>query len=205
MLASTSSLLIPLALSTTLGVTPPSLHHELRAHVTGYNTIPAQTDSTPCIGASGANICGRRDAVACPRRISLGTVVEIRGTTYVCEDRLAKKYDDRFDISCDKDKTCPYEVAGWTTVKIYAEERAAAPEPAAKAAEKKNTEKKTADKKPADKKPADKPGHDKVARNDHRRGAVARVAAAAKGAAKSAVKLAGSAAVSVIRGNDSHT
>jgi hypothetical protein len=172
--------------------------------VTGYNTIPAQTDSTPCIGASGANICGRRDAVACPRRISLGTVVEIRGTTYVCEDRLAKKYDDRFDISCDKDKSCPYEVAGWTTVKIYAEERAA-PATVVKVADKKDAEKKTADKKAADKKIADKPGRDKVARNDHRRGAVARVAAAAKSAAKSAVKLAAGAAVSVIRGNDSHT
>ena len=204
MLASTSSLLIPLALSTTLGVTPPSLHHELRAHVTGYNTVPAQTDSTPCIGASGANICGRRDAVACPRRISLGTVVEIRGTTYVCEDRLAKKYDDRFDISCDKDKSCPYEVAGWTMVKIYAEERAATPEPAVKVADKKHADKKTPGKKAIDKL-ADKPGRDKLVRDDHRRGAVARVAAVAKGAAKRAVKLAAGTTVSVIRGSDSHT
>jgi len=216
MLASTSSLLIPLALSTTLGITPPSLHHEVRAHVTGYNTIPGQTDSTPCIAASGANICGRRDAVACPRRISLGTIVEIRGTTYVCEDRLAKKYDDRFDISCDKDKSCPFEVAGWTTIKIYGEERPAAPEPAAKVADKKTVDQKTADKatdkKTADKKStekndnkavdnkAEKHGHAKVARNDHHRGAAVRVAAAAKGAAKSAMKLAGTA-VSVIRGH----
>jgi 3D (Asp-Asp-Asp) domain-containing protein len=37
-------------------------------------------------------------AVACPRRIPLGTKVKIQGTEYVCEDRLAKRYDDRFDI-----------------------------------------------------------------------------------------------------------
>lgn len=125
MIATAASLLIPLALTAGIEAQSPSFHHDVRAHVTGYNTIPGQTDSTPCIAASGADICGRRDAVACPRHIKLGTVVEIRGSTYVCEDRLAKKYDTRFDISCDKDKDCPYEVAGWTTIKVYAEERPA--------------------------------------------------------------------------------
>jgi hypothetical protein len=114
-----ASLLLPLALGTSLGPTPPSLHHNVRAMVTGYNTVPEQTDGTPCVAASGADICGRHDAVACPRRIKLGTTVEIRGTTYVCEDRLAKKYDTRFDISCDKDMACPYQVAGWTIIKVY--------------------------------------------------------------------------------------
>ena len=93
--------------------------YERHAFVTGYNTVAAQTDSTPCIAASGANICGRRDAVACPRSIGLGTLVEIRGAVYVCEDRTARKFDGRFDISCDKDKACPFNVAGWTTVKIF--------------------------------------------------------------------------------------
>jgi hypothetical protein len=121
MIAAASSLLIPLALSTSLGIVPPSpsYHRDVSAFVTGYNTVPGQTDSTPCIAASGANICGRRDAVACPRRISLGTIVEIRGATYVCEDRLAKKFDNRFDISCDKDMACPYQVAGWATIKVF--------------------------------------------------------------------------------------
>lgn len=127
MITAAASLLIPLALTAGLGAESPSLHHDVRAFVTGYNTIPGQTDATPCIAASGANICGRRDAVACPRRIGLGTVIEIRGTTYVCEDRLAKKFDSRFDISCDKDTACPYQVAGWTTIKVYGEERPAPP------------------------------------------------------------------------------
>lgn len=128
MIASAAALLIPLALTTSFDSPSPSLHHDVKAFVTGYNTIPGQTDSTPCIAASGANICGRRDAVACPRRINLGTIVEIRGTTYVCEDRLAKKFDTRFDVSCDKDTDCPPGVTGWTTVKVYGEER---PAPAA--------------------------------------------------------------------------
>lgn len=119
MLTAASLLLLPLAL--TVGEdpkTPPS-YAEVRAYVTGYNTVPGQTDNDPCTAASGANICGRRDAVACPRRIGLGTVVEIRGTTYVCEDRLAKKHKQRFDISCDKDKSCPYEVTGWAMIRVY--------------------------------------------------------------------------------------
>src|ERR1051326_7695321 len=98
---------------------PSVRFHDVHAYVTGYNTVPGQTDDTPCIAASGANICGRHDAVACPRQIGLGTVVEIRGTTYVCEDRTARKFNSRFDISCDKNTTCPNEVAGWAIVKIY--------------------------------------------------------------------------------------
>ena len=122
MLANAASLLIPLILTTSPGSSTASLHHDVHAFVTGYNTVPGQTDATSCIAASGADICGRRDAVACPRRISFGTTVEIRGATYVCEDRLAKKYDTRFDISCDKDMACPYQVAGWTTIKVYDDE-----------------------------------------------------------------------------------
>src|SRR5467141_3847243 len=30
----------------------------VETYVTGYNTVPGQTDYTPCIAASGANICG---------------------------------------------------------------------------------------------------------------------------------------------------
>jgi len=104
--------------------------HVLRAYVTGYNTIPEQTDDTPCIGASGANICGRSDAVACPRRIRLGTHLEIRGSSYWCEDRLAKKFDTRFDISCDKDTACPPMVTGWATVKVFVNDIRRLPVPA---------------------------------------------------------------------------
>jgi hypothetical protein len=117
-----ASLLLPLALATTGEPEAPPRFDEIRAYVTGYNTVPGQTDSNPCTAASGANICGRRDAVACPRHLELGTVVEIRGTTYVCEDRLAKKYNTRFDISCDKDRTCPGQVTGWTTIKVFKED-----------------------------------------------------------------------------------
>ncbi len=86
--------------------------------VTGYNTVQAQTDSSPCIAASGENICGRRDVVACPRSLPFGTEIRIEGSTYICLDRLAIRFDNRFDISCDKDFECPAEVSGYKTVEI---------------------------------------------------------------------------------------
>ena len=93
----------------------------IETYVTGYNTVPAQTSATPCISASGDNICGRTDTVACPSILPIGSVVEIRGAKYLCDDRLAKKYRGRFDVNCDKDAECPYRVTGWTTVKLVPE------------------------------------------------------------------------------------
>ena len=75
----------------------------INAYVTGYNTVVGQTDGSPCISASGENICGVSDAAACPRRIPFGTRITIDGRTYRCVDRLALKFDDRFDISFQKD------------------------------------------------------------------------------------------------------
>jgi hypothetical protein len=119
MLVAASLLLAPLVLTTSPNPTVPPSYNRLRAYVTGYNTVPEQTSPTPCTAANGADLCGRRDAVACPRGIGFGTVVEIRGATFVCDDRPARKYDARFDISCDKDFACPWEVTGWTTINVY--------------------------------------------------------------------------------------
>ena len=71
--------------------------------ITAYNTVPAQTSGNPCISASGKNICGRDDIIACSRKYKFGTKFEILNKIYICEDRLAIKYDDRLDISFDKD------------------------------------------------------------------------------------------------------
>ena len=81
---------------------PILIKEQVLATITAYNTVPEQTDDTPCLGAGG-DICGRSNIVACPRSIPLGTWVIIDDTYYQCLDRLAVKYDDRFDISFDKD------------------------------------------------------------------------------------------------------
>lgn len=81
---------------------PILIKEQVLATITAYNTVSWQTDDTPCLGAGG-DICGRNNVVACPRSIPLGTWVIIDDTYYECLDRLAVKYDDRFDISFDKD------------------------------------------------------------------------------------------------------
>jgi 3D (Asp-Asp-Asp) domain-containing protein len=81
---------------------PPKHYEVIDATITAYNTVPSQTDDSPCI-AAGGYICDREDVVACPRHYPLGTRVEIAGKVYECMDRLAPKYDHRFDISMGMD------------------------------------------------------------------------------------------------------
>jgi 3D (Asp-Asp-Asp) domain-containing protein len=66
------------------------------AEVTGYSSTKDQTDDSPFITASGTKV--RLGIVACPRTLPFGTKVKIQGRIYECTDRMAKKYNDRFDI-----------------------------------------------------------------------------------------------------------
>lgn len=66
------------------------------ATVTAYTSRPEETDDTPTIMASGKTVYF--GAAACGRKIKFGTRVRINRQIYICEDRLAKKYDNRFDI-----------------------------------------------------------------------------------------------------------
>ena len=65
------------------------------AFVTAYSPIEG-CDDPDCIMASGKKVY--EGAVACSRKIPLGTKVKIGADVYVCEDRLALRFDDRIDI-----------------------------------------------------------------------------------------------------------
>lgn len=66
--------------------------------------ISAYCHCTICCGptAKGINAAGKapvqEHSIAVPRRYPLGTKVIIAGHTYTADDRLAKRYDNRFDI-----------------------------------------------------------------------------------------------------------
>lgn len=50
-----------------------------------------------CINAKGYHpIVGK--SIACPRKYPFGTQVIIKKHTYICDDRLAEKFDQRYDI-----------------------------------------------------------------------------------------------------------
>lgn len=66
------------------------------AEVTAYTNSVEETDSTPNITASGATV--RDGIIACPRKYPFGTLVEIDGREYDCQDRMALRLDHRFDI-----------------------------------------------------------------------------------------------------------
>ena len=67
--------------------------------ITAYNAIEYQTDTTPCISASGMNVCETDKLIcACPREFEFGTEFKINGKVWNCQDRLHSKYDDRIDL-----------------------------------------------------------------------------------------------------------
>lgn len=78
-------------------------YYIIYANVTAYNTTVGQCDSSPCIAASGENICGKEDAVACPRSIPFGTWISIDNRFYRCTDRTNIRFSDRFDINYNLD------------------------------------------------------------------------------------------------------
>lgn len=72
--------------------------------VTAYNVgIEAQTDDTPCIGATGEDLCKtleRGEKVCAANFVPLGTVITIEGYgTCIVKDRMARRYSDRVDIA----------------------------------------------------------------------------------------------------------
>lgn len=75
---------------------PAPTYAVVTTEVTAYTSDPAQTDDTPLITASGSHV--HPGTLACPPSIAFGTQVIIEGQTYTCEDRMNRKYADRFDI-----------------------------------------------------------------------------------------------------------
>ena len=66
----------------------------LSAVFTAYSKGDGFTPSD--VMASGKKVY--EGAIACPRSIALGTIIEVQGKKYTCEDRMALKNDGNFDI-----------------------------------------------------------------------------------------------------------
>jgi 3D (Asp-Asp-Asp) domain-containing protein len=69
--------------------------------VTAYNSVPWQTDDTPCIGAQNTDICeiyARGENVCAANFVPLGTILEVEGLgTCVVRDRMNARYHYRVD------------------------------------------------------------------------------------------------------------
>ncbi len=69
--------------------------------VTAFNSVPEQTDSTPCTSADGSNICAL-EAVgdhSCAASFPFGTRIWVSGFGLcTVRDRLSQKYSYRLDL-----------------------------------------------------------------------------------------------------------
>ena len=77
---------------------PEPTYQVVTAQVSAYTSSKDETDVEPFITASGSKT--GPGVLACPTRLEFGTKVEIDGKTYICLDRMNKRYRDKevYDI-----------------------------------------------------------------------------------------------------------
>ena len=111
--------------------------NEVLATITAYTSSVEETDNTPCLSASGVDLChniadsmekygydvfSADGVIACPKKYKFGTIVEIENRKYICLDRMNSRYDgqERFDIYFGHDKQGALEFGKRTlNIKIY--------------------------------------------------------------------------------------
>ncbi len=75
--------------------------YSMEVAVTAYNSVPWQTDDTPCIGAQGTDICAFLEAgynTCAANFVPLGTVIEVDGLGLcTVRDRMNARYWYRVD------------------------------------------------------------------------------------------------------------
>lgn len=70
-----------------------------KATVFAYVAIPELTDSSPCITASGLNVCNDFKPIVANNCLKFGTKVKIQGKIYEVQDRMNERYTCKdFDI-----------------------------------------------------------------------------------------------------------
>jgi len=75
----------------------------MKMYVTAYNSTSGQTDETPCIAASGYNLCKHdKENVVATNLLPFGTKVKFPeldpDKTYTVVDRMHERYNARMDI-----------------------------------------------------------------------------------------------------------
>ncbi|MCX6785850.1 MAG: hypothetical protein NTZ18_03315 [Candidatus Komeilibacteria bacterium] len=101
----------------------------IKARVTAYNSLPGQTDNTPCITASGLNVCeraqnGREDIVATNiKNLPFGTRIKIPelfgDKVFIVADRMNPRFAKSVDIwMSDYDQAITFGKQ-WATVEIF--------------------------------------------------------------------------------------
>jgi len=104
---------------------PPPSYEIVKGIVTMYSSEAGQTDETPNITANGQTT--KPGTIACPKSLKFGTRVEIRGRSYTCNDRMAKRYRDKnyFDVWVEDRQTAINHGRQRLEVKVFNTEEVA--------------------------------------------------------------------------------
>ena len=82
---------------------PIKIEKEMVGHrvITAYNAVEEQTDDTPCISASGLNVCETYKRVCASNEFPFGTLLLINGRVWDVQDRTNSRYNYRIDLLMD--------------------------------------------------------------------------------------------------------
>lgn len=106
--------------STSLKTEPETM----KIYVTAYSSTPEQTDDTPCIAASGYDLCkhNKENVIAC-NFLPFGTKVKFPeldpDKTYTVVDRMHERYNSRMDIWMMHKEDAKKFGKKYLTVEIY--------------------------------------------------------------------------------------
>ena len=81
----------------------PRVVRRFKVVVTAYNSVPEQTDSTPCITANGYDLCtANAENVVAANFLRFGTKLRLPDYTaekiYTVQDRMHPRFDRRLDL-----------------------------------------------------------------------------------------------------------
>lgn len=81
----------------------PRVLRRVKVVVTAYNSVPEQTDSTPCITANGYDLCAAdRENVVAANFLRFGTKVRLPEYSaekiYTVQDRMHPRFSQRVDL-----------------------------------------------------------------------------------------------------------
>ncbi len=97
-------------------------YRTISATLTAYSATPEQTDDTPCIAASGYNICinPENKNIAAANFLPFGTKIYIPklGKTYVIEDRMHARFSGYIDL------LIPESAGGTSAARVFGKQTA---------------------------------------------------------------------------------
>ncbi len=98
----------------------------MKLYVTAYSSTPEQTDNTPCIAASGYDLCSHnKENVVATNFLPFGTKVRFPeldpNKIYTVVDRMHERYNSRMDIWMTSKEDARKFGLKYLTVEIYKE------------------------------------------------------------------------------------